>query len=54
MLKSIGIVSGGFAIGLPIWGVALVGIGLVGAGAAIGYATCSLSGAAAGAVIAAI
>ena len=54
MFKSIGICTAGVAIGVPIWGIALVGVGLVGAGAAVGYATCSLSGAAAGAAIAAI
>jgi len=54
MFKSVGIATAGVAIGIPVWGIALVGVGLIGAGVAIGYATCSLTGAVAGAAIVAL
>lgn len=36
MLKSIGIAAFGGAIGIPVWGVAAIGIGILGAGVGIG------------------
>jgi len=37
MLKSIGIVGFGGAIGLPVLGVVAIGVGLVGVGAGVGF-----------------
>lgn len=36
MLKSIGIAAFGGAIGVPVWGVAAIGIGILGTGVGIG------------------
>jgi len=37
MFKSIGVAAFGGAVGLPVLGIAAIGIGLVGAGFGIGY-----------------
>ena len=47
MLKSIGIVGFGGAIGVPVLGVVAVGLGLVGLGAGVGYLVAGKAGCAA-------
>lgn len=54
MLKSIGVVCGGIAFGVPILGVVAAGVGLVAIGAGIGYVVGSSAGAASGAAVAAL
>ena len=55
MFKSIGVVCGGIAFGVPIVGVAAGAAGLVLVGAGVGYAVGSSAGAAAsGAAVAAL
>jgi hypothetical protein len=54
MFKSIGVVCGGIAFGVPVVGVAAGAVGLVAVGAGIGYLAGSSAGAAGGAAVAAL
>jgi len=54
MFKSIGVVCGGIAFGVPVLGVAAGAVGLVAVGAGIGYLAGSSAGAAGGAAVAAV
>ena len=54
MFKSIGVVCGGIAFGVPVLGVAAGAVGLVAVGAGIGCLAGSSAGAAGGAAVAAL